>query len=58
MENREVITIICGQTLELRVKYLCGGQTGYKITLILRLALLLLPNALKQILMQPNILVQ
>jgi len=54
MENREVITIICGQTLEVRIKYLCGGQTGCKTTLIFRLAFLLLPNALKEIFTQPN----
>jgi hypothetical protein len=54
MENREVITMICGQALELRIKYLCGGQTGCKITLILRLAFLLLPNALQEIFTQSN----
>ena len=41
MENREIITIICGQTLEFRIKYLCGDQTGCKITVILRLAFLI-----------------
>ena len=48
MENRKVITIICGQILKVRIKYLCGSLTGCKITLILCVAFLLLPNDLKE----------